>query len=62
MVRFALRQRFQVDFATIVDVTTAQSALVQAQSLRVQAIFNVALRKRAVGYALRLNPTTPLPQ
>jgi outer membrane protein len=54
--------RFQVGFASIVDVTTAQTALVEAQSLRAQAIFNVSLRKRAVGYALGLNPTTPLPQ
>jgi len=54
--------RFQVGFATIVDVTTAQTALVQAQSLRAQAIVNVELRKRAVGFALGLNPTTPLPQ
>jgi outer membrane protein len=53
--------RFQVGFATIVDVTTVQTALVQAQSLRAQAIVNVELRKRAVGYALGLNPTTPLP-
>jgi outer membrane protein len=53
--------RFQVGFASIVDVTTAQTALVQAQSLRAQAIFNVELRKRAVGYALGLNPAAPLP-
>ena len=52
--------RFQVGFASIVDVTTAQTALVQAQSLRAQAVFNVALRKRAVGYALGLDPTAPL--
>jgi outer membrane protein len=53
--------RFQVGFASIVDVTTAQTALVQAQSLRAQAIFNLALRKRAIGYALGLAPTAPLP-
>jgi outer membrane protein len=53
--------RFEVGFASIVDVTTAQTALVQAQSLRAQAIFNVQLRKRAVGYALGLNPAAPLP-
>lgn len=53
--------RFEVGFASIVDVTTAQAALVQAQSLRAQATFNVALRKRAVGYALGLDPTAPLP-
>jgi outer membrane protein TolC len=52
--------RFEVGFASIVDVTTAQAALVQAQSLRAQAIVNVELRKRAVGYALGLDPTTPL--
>jgi outer membrane protein len=53
--------RFAVGFASIVDVTTAQTALVQAQSLRAQAIFNIALRKRAIGYALGLAPTAPLP-
>jgi outer membrane protein len=53
--------RFEVGFASIVDVTTAQTALVQAQSLRAQAMFNVALRKRAVGYALGLDPAAPLP-
>lgn len=53
--------RFQVGFATIVDVTTAQSALVQAQSLRAQAILNVALRKRGIAYALGFDPARPLP-
>lgn len=53
--------RFEVGFATIVNVTTAQSALVQAQSLRAQAIVNLALRKRALGYALGLDPAAPLP-
>ncbi len=54
--------RFQVGFASIVDVTTAQTALVQAQSLRAQAMVNLALRKRAVGYALGLDPTAQLPR
>ncbi|HZS62380.1 MAG TPA: TolC family protein [Gemmatimonadaceae bacterium] len=54
--------RFQVGFASIVDVTTAQTALVQAQSLRAQAMVNLALRKKAVGYALGLDPTAALPQ
>jgi outer membrane protein len=53
--------RFAVGFASIVDVTTAQAALVQAQSLSAQAIFNVALRKRAIGYALGLDPMATLP-
>lgn len=53
--------RFEVGFASIVDVTTAQSALVQAQSLRAQAIVSLALRKRAIGYALGLAPAAPLP-
>jgi outer membrane protein len=53
--------RFQVGFASIVDVTTAQSALVQARALQAQAVLNLALRKRGVAYALGLNPTNPLP-
>jgi outer membrane protein len=52
--------RFQVGFASIVDVTTAQAALVQAQSLRAQAIVNVVLRKRGVAYALGFSPAQPL--
>ncbi|HWZ58165.1 MAG TPA: TolC family protein, partial [Gemmatimonadaceae bacterium] len=46
--------RFQVGFASIVDVTTAQSALVQAQALQAQAVLNLGLRKRGVAYALGL--------
>ena len=53
--------RFQVGFASIVDVTTAQTLLVQSQSLRAQAVVNLELRKRAVGYALGFNPAAALP-
>jgi outer membrane protein len=53
--------RFGVGFASIVDVTTAQAALVQAQSQRAQSILDMTLRKRGVAYALGLNPADPLP-
>ena len=53
--------RFAVGFASIVDVTTAQAALVQAQSQRAQAVVSMTLRKRAVAYALGLSPADPLP-
>lgn len=53
--------RFQVGFASIVDVTTAQSALVEAQSQRAQTIVNMGLRKRALAYALGLDPAVALP-
>jgi outer membrane protein len=53
--------RFAVGFASIVDVTTAQSALIAAQSQRAQAIVSLSLRKRAVAYALGFNPAQPLP-
>jgi outer membrane protein len=53
--------RFAVGFASIVDVTTAQAALVQAQSQRVQDIANILLRKRGIAYALGFNPAEPLP-
>jgi outer membrane protein len=53
--------RFQVGFASIVDVTTAQAELVQAQSQRAQTIINMELRKRALAYALGLDPGAPLP-
>jgi len=35
--------------------------LVQSQSLRAQAVVNLELRKRAVGYALGFNPAAALP-
>jgi outer membrane protein len=53
--------RFEVGFASIVDVTTAQTSLVQAQAQRATAVLNLALRKRALGYAMGLNPAAPLP-
>ena len=53
--------RFAVGFASIVDVTTAQAQLVQAQSQRAQAIVSLSLRKRAVAYALGFDPGQPLP-
>jgi outer membrane protein len=53
--------RFAVGFASIVDVTTAQTALVAAQSLRAQAIVNLTLRKRALAYAMGFDPAQPLP-
>jgi outer membrane protein len=53
--------RFAVGFASIVDITTAQAALVTAQSLRAQALINLSLRKRAVAYALGYDPAQPLP-
>jgi outer membrane protein len=53
--------RFAVGFASIVDVTTAQAALVQAQSQRAETIVSMTLRKRGVAYALGFNPVAPLP-
>jgi len=53
--------RYNVGFATIVDLLTAQAALAQAQSLRAQAIVQMSLSKRALAYAMGFQPTDRLP-
>jgi outer membrane protein len=53
--------RYNVGFASIVELLTAQAALVQAQSLRAQAIVQLSLSKRALAYAMGLAPTDRLP-
>jgi outer membrane protein len=53
--------RYNVGFATIVDLLTAQAALAQAQSLRAQAVVQLSLAKRAVAYAMGFQPTDRLP-
>ncbi len=59
---FALVQgRYNVNFASIVDLLTAQAALAQAQSLRAQAIVQLSLAKRAMAYAMGFQPTDRLP-
>ncbi len=56
-----VRGRYNVGFASIVDLLTAQAALAQAQSLRAQAIVQMSLAKRAVAYAMGFQPTDRLP-
>lgn len=53
--------RYNVGFASIVDLLTAQAALAQAQSLRAQAIVQLSLSKRAVAFAMGFQPTDRLP-
>jgi len=53
--------RYNVGFASIVDLLTAQAALAQAQSLRAQAVVQLSLAKRAIAYAVGLQPTDRLP-
>lgn len=53
--------RYNVGFASIVDLLTSQAALAQAQSLRAQAIVQLSLAKRAVAYAMGFQPTDRLP-
>jgi outer membrane protein len=53
--------RFEVGFSSIVDLLTAQAALFQAQSLRAQAVIELGLAKRALAYAIGLQPTDQLP-
>jgi outer membrane protein len=53
--------RYNVGFATIVDLLTAQAALAQAQSLRAQAVVQMSLSKRALAYAMGFQPTDRLP-
>ena len=53
--------RYDVGFASIVDLLSAQAALAQARSLRAQAVVQLSLSKRAVAYAMGLAPTDHLP-
>lgn len=53
--------RYNVGFASIVELLTAQGALAQAQSLRAEAIVQFSLAKRAVAYAMGFQPTDRLP-
>jgi outer membrane protein len=53
--------RYNVGFASIVDLLTAQAALAQAQSLRAQAVIQLSLAKRALAYAMGFQPTDRLP-
>jgi outer membrane protein len=53
--------RYNVGFASIVDLLTSQAALAQAQSLRAQAIIQISLAKRALAYAMGFQPTDRLP-
>jgi outer membrane protein len=53
--------RYNVGFASIVDLLTSQAALAQAQSLRAEAIVQLSLAKRAVAYAMGFEPTDRLP-
>ncbi len=53
--------RYDVGFATIVDLLTAQAALAQARVTRVQAIVQLELSKRALSYALGFDPRGPPP-
>lgn len=53
--------RYNVGFASVVELLAAQAALVQAQSLRAQAIVQLSLSKRALAYAIGLHPTDRLP-
>jgi outer membrane protein len=52
--------RYNVGFASIVDLLTSQAALAQAQSLRAQAIIQISLAKRALAYAMGFQPTDRL--
>jgi outer membrane protein TolC len=53
--------RYNVGFASIVELLAAQAALTQAQSLRAQAIVQLSLSKRALAFAMGLAPTDHLP-
>jgi outer membrane protein len=53
--------RYNVGFATIVDLLTAQAAQAQAQSLRAEAVVQFSLAKRALAYAMGFQPTDRLP-
>jgi outer membrane protein len=57
----AVSGRYDVGFAPLIDLLTAQAVLAQAQSIRAQAVIEFALRKRAVAYAIGLYPNDPLP-
>jgi outer membrane protein len=52
--------RYNVGFASIVELLAAQAALTQAQSLRAQAIVQLSLSKRALAFAMGLSPTDHL--
>lgn len=52
--------RFAVGFASIVDLLTAQAALVGARSLDAEALIQLSLSKRALAFAMGLNPTDRL--
>ncbi|KER11042.1 MAG: hypothetical protein HY22_00690 [[Candidatus Thermochlorobacteriaceae] bacterium GBChlB] len=47
-----VQKRYEVGSATFVEVTTAQAALVQAQSNRAQAVFNFTFQKKILEYFL----------
>jgi outer membrane protein len=53
--------RYDVGFSSIVDLLTAQAALAQARSLSAEAVIEVSLTKRALAFALGLDPTDRLP-
>ncbi len=53
--------RYNVGFASIVDLLAAQAALAQAQSFRAQAVVQLSLAKRALAYAMGYQPTDRLP-
>ena len=53
--------RYNVGFASVVELLSAQAALAQAQSLRAQAVVQLSLSKRAIAYAMGLEPTDRLP-
>lgn len=53
--------RYDVGFASIVDLLTAQEALAQARSLSAEAVIEVSLTKRALAFALGHDPTDHLP-
>ncbi len=53
--------RYDVGFASIVDLLTAQAALAQARSLSAEAVIEVSLTKRALAFAIGLDPTDRLP-
>ncbi len=53
--------RYNVGFASVVELLSAQAALARAQSLRAEAVVQLSLSKRAVAYAMGLQPTDRLP-
>lgn len=53
--------RFNVGFATILDLITAQAAFAKAREIDAEAVIQISLSKRALAFALGLDPTDRLP-